>query len=131
MNVKRTHIRRGIRHSICALAAVFAVSTPAWANYSCQGTVDSLTVSPGTGVLILSTSSGLGAVYLCQLEGTYNSANGTVTPEQCKAFLAVLLSAQASRQQVQFSFNDALTCTTHPTWTWLTGWYYGPAVLAN
>jgi hypothetical protein len=108
-----------------------SICSNALANYSCSGTVDNVSVSPGTGIVIFSSSAGLGAVYLCQIENSSSSANGTVTPEQCKSFLAVLLTAQATRQSVLFSFNDSLTCTTHPSWAWLTGWYYGPALMAN
>lgn len=116
-----------------AVGAVLGCSMCAtsWASYSCTGTLDSVTVSPGTGWVIFSSSAGFGSVYLCLIEGTVNSANGPVSPAQCKAYLALLLSAQASRQQVQFSFNDALTCTTHPSWAQLAGWYYGPLLMGN
>jgi len=118
-------------HRICAAVLALSLCAPVLANYSCTGTVDGVTVAPGTGVVIFSSSAGLSSVYLCQLEASTTSANGTVTPEQCKAMLSVLLGAQLSRQAVQLSFSDSLTCTTHPAWAWLTGWYYGPALSAN
>jgi hypothetical protein len=80
---------------------------------------------------MFSSSAGLDAAYLCQLENTTNSANGPVTPAQCKTLLSVLLVAQATRQQIQLAFSDELTCTTHPSWAWLTGWYFGPTLVAN
>lgn len=107
-------------------------AAPAWANYSCTGTIDAVTVAPGTGTVIVSSASaGLTWVYLCLLEGSASSANGTVTPEQCKAIYSLLLAAQAAERSVTISFNDTLTCTTHPAWAWLTGWYWGPVSNAN
>ena len=126
-------MRTGTRKRAASISAIVAslITLPAFANYSCSGTVDSVTVTPGTGVVIFSSSSGLGAVYLCQIENTTSSANGAVTPAQCKAFLSILMTANATGQQVQFAFSDTLTCTTHPSWATLTGWYFGPMLLAN
>jgi hypothetical protein len=70
-------------------------------------------------------------VYLCEIEGTTASANGSVTPEECKSMLAVLLVAQVSRQSVEVDFSDSLTCTSHPSWAWLAGWYFGPVLRAG
>jgi hypothetical protein len=114
-----------------ALLVCLSFSTPAWAAYTCTGTVDSVSVSPGTGVVILYMSAGLNAVYLCTVDGSSASANGTVTPTQCKAFLSILMTAQASGRSVSLAFNDSLTCTTHDPWAWLTGWYYGPVLLGS
>ena len=97
-------------------------STPAWANYACLGTIDAVALNPGGIVTVTSNSSGPGVFYVCNIGST---ANG-VAPEQCKAIYASLLAARMSAQNVAWTFNDALTCTTHPTWSWLTGWYYGP-----
>ncbi len=125
--------RRIKRVGLGWVAATLSVlsTTAAWASYSCTGTVNDMNVSPGTGVVIFSSSAGLGSVYLCLLEGSTSSANGTVTPEQCKAMLTLLMAAQLSGQSVVLSFNDSLTCTTHPSWAWLTGWYWGPALQSN
>lgn len=38
----------------------------------------------------------------------------------------MLLTAQTSGKQIELWFNDSLTCTTHPAWAWLSGWYWGP-----
>jgi hypothetical protein len=116
--------------TVAVLASLW-FATPAWATYSCTGPVDSVSVSPGTGIVILSMTGSLNAVYLCNVDTTWSSANGTVTPTQCKAFLSILLSAQASGRSVSLAFNDALTCTTHDAWAALTGWYYGPVLLSN
>jgi hypothetical protein len=47
--------------------------------------------------------------------------------DQCKAILSAVLAPNAG-QSVQWDFNDSLTCFTHPSWSWLTGWYSGPNV---
>lgn len=114
-----------------AIVASLLCAAPAWATYSCIGTVDAVSVSPGTGIVVVYMSSGLNAVYLCNVDTSSSSANGTVTPTQCKAFLSLLMSAQATGRSVQLTFNDSLTCTTHDAWAWLTGWYYGPVLLTN
>ena len=71
-------------------------------------------------LLSLSFASPAWATYSC-----------TGTAAQCKAFLSVLLAAQASGRSIQLAFNDSLTCTTHDPWALLTGWYYGPVLLSN
>jgi hypothetical protein len=65
--------------------------------------------------------AGLTGAYLCQIDNTTSYSAGAVTPAQCKVFLGILMMAQASRQRVEFAFNDTLTCGTHPTWAPLTG----------
>ena len=139
-SIKRVDLRResdrrqrSKRVVLAWLAAALSVigNTAAWASYSCTGTVNDVNVTPGSGVVIFSSSAGLSSVYLCLLEGSTSSANETVTPEQCKAMLTVLMAAQISGQSVVLSFNDSLNCTTHPSWAWLTGWYWGPALHSN
>lgn len=117
-----------------ATLAVMAVAAamPAWANYSCVGTIDSVGVAPATGWVIFSASSvGFASVYLCLLEGTTTSNNGNVTSGQCKAMLATLQMAVATQQRIELDFTDSLSCTTHPAWAQLTGWYYGPVIYAS
>jgi hypothetical protein len=121
-------LRKTLKYVLSLLACMFV--TPAWATYSCIGTIQRVGLSPGTAIVVLSTTSGLSDIYLCSIETATSSANGTVTPEQCKTFLAMLLSAQASGAAVNLMFNDGLTCSTHPSWSWLTGWYYGPVILS-
>jgi hypothetical protein len=121
------HLRAFIATSLVSIVT----SLPAWGNYSCVGTIDSVGVSPGTGWVILSsTSAGFASVYLCLLEGTTTSNNGNVTPGQCKAMLTTLQMAVATQQGIELDFSDSLTCTTHPAWAQLTGWYYGPVLYA-
>ena len=108
-----------------AMLAALLLSATAQANYSCVGPVDVVALDPGGNVTVTSTAAGLSWVNICQIGGT---ANG-VGSDQCKAIYAELLTARAAGQTVQWWFGDALTCTTHPSWQWLTGWYFGPAVV--
>ena len=116
--VERTRSRRfiGLMHFSITCA-------PAFANYLCQGVPTQVTVSP-SGTVAVGSAAGLSWVYLCSVNST---ANG-VDPAACKAILATLLTAQANSSTVTFWFSDSLTCTTHPDWSWLTGWYFGPSM---
>jgi hypothetical protein len=108
----------------CAIVLTLAslASPAAFANYSCTGSVDQVSVSP-TGVVTLTSSAiGLTDVYLCQIGTTTNG----VDTDPCKSIFALLLSAHATGAQIDLSFSDSLTCSTHPAWAWLTGWYFGP-----
>ena len=101
-------------------------AAPAMANYTCQGVIDSVALNQAGTLTITSTSSGLNTFYVCQIANTFNG----VGPEVCKAIYAQMLAARVSGQNVTWYFSDALSCTTHPVWDWLTGWYFGPQ-LAN
>jgi hypothetical protein len=119
-----SRIRRRLTRTLLLIASLL-VAGPAAANYFCQGTIDSVEVSPSGAVEAYSAAAGLNYVTLCAIGAT---ANG-VSSDTCKAILAVLLAAHASGAQVQWAFSDSLTCTTHPAWAWLTGWYYGPNIM--
>lgn len=121
------HLRAGMTAALVAIVSAM----PAWGNYSCVGTIDSVGVSPGTGWVIFSSSSdGFASVYLCLLEGTTATNNGNVSPGQCKTMLGTLQIAVATQQKIELDFSDSLSCTTHPAWAQLTGWYYGPVLYA-
>ncbi len=123
--------RRSFRFGVLLAATSLVTSLPALASYSCEGHISALSVAPSTGIVVLSTDNGFGSVYICQVDATSSSANGPVSPTQCRAMLSVLLTAQTTGQRVQFAFNDSLTCSTHATWAWLAGWYYGPVILTE
>jgi len=107
-----------------AISMLVLASSPAFANYSCQGKIHQLSVDPGGNVVVGAVGSGLSWVYLCNVSTTANS----ITPESCRGVLTTLLTASASGSDVVFWFNDSLTCTTHPSWAQLTGWYFGPTI---
>jgi hypothetical protein len=105
-----------------AMAILTLLIAPALAeaNYTCTGTVDDLALTLD-GVVVASIGP-LRWVYLCQIGGSRNG----VGSEACKAIYAHLLSAKTTGKQEMFWFSDSLTCTSHPTWQDLTGWYFGP-----
>jgi hypothetical protein len=116
-----------IRRLWSLAAFVFAISlaAPAWATYVCQGTIDSVALNASGVLTVTSTGAGFNSGYICQIGATRNG----VGPEQCKAIYTLLLVARSTGQQVQWYYNDALTCSTHPSWADLTGWYYGPLLM--
>lgn len=107
-----------MKRSIYALALL--IPTIAHANYACTGTVTNLALNP-SGV-VTATVGSLQNVYLCQIGTTRNG----VPSDVCKAIFAQLLSAKNTGTLVRFIFSDSLTCTTHPGWSDLAGWVYGP-----
>jgi hypothetical protein len=38
------------------------------------------------------------------------------------------LAAQATEKEIEWGINDALSCTTHAQYSFLSGWYFGPNV---
>ncbi len=109
---------------VSAALCMAALAAPcAEANYFCYGTVDQVAAGPDGSVMAV--SAGMGWVYLCHVDSTWNG----ITPDACKGVLSALLAAKLAGRQVQWAFNDALTCTTHPSWAALTGWYWGPAMI--
>lgn len=106
-------------------AVVLLISTSnAWANYSCIGQVYGVSIDVNGSVYAGSIPGGNWPL-LCQIGATFNG----VGPDACKAIYTLLITAQTSGRQVQMWFNDNLTCTTHPAWNTLSGWYFGPQLL--
>ena len=116
-------IRKLVRQVAAGVAALLAASA-AHANYFCTGPIDNVDVSPSGLGVVQSGTAGLQSVYLCTIGTT---ANG-VGPDACNAILSVVIAAHATQASVTWAFDDSLTCTTHPAWSWLTGWYYGPQI---
>jgi len=111
------------RSTVACVCTLFTFSASvAQANYFCTGVVDAVDVSPTGVVVVDSPAAGLRSFYVCQIGATTNG----VGPDVCKAILAVLLASRTTGQLVEWAFSDTLTCSTHPSWAWLTGWYYGP-----
>ena len=107
------------------LLSLLCMST-AHANYWCTGKVTGLAISK-TGLVTVSGIQGLNAAVLCVIGST---ANG-VSPELCRTIYATLLTAYLTDKPVTFAYDDALTCSSHPSWAWLTGWYHGPEFTTN
>ena len=104
---------------------VLAMTSTGVLAYGCQGPIASVALNPGGLVTVSSPASGLNTFYVCQIGATVNG----VGPEQCKAILSMLYVARTTGQQVQWQFNDGLTCGQHGDWAYLTGWYFGPTLL--
>jgi hypothetical protein len=108
---------------VACLCALFAFSASvAHANYFCTGVVAALDISPSGLVVVDSPDAGLRSFYVCQIGATNNG----VVSDVCKTIVAVLLTSKTTGQPVDWGFSDSLTCSTHPSWAYLTGWYYGP-----
>jgi hypothetical protein len=108
---------------LIALVVALAV-VPAHANYMCSGPVTAVSFD-NTGVVVFSGIGGISAGYLCSLSTTSNG----ITPDVCKAKYTQLLIAQLTGQSLNIYFGDNLTCTTQPSWNWLTGVYFGPGTI--
>ena len=113
-------MKQVIRAALTSVGLLWSATS--WANYSCTGPIDWVALNQAGVVTVSSASSGLGVFYVCQIGTTTNN----IGPEVCNAMFAQLTAARAMGTPVQWSFDDSLTCTTHPTWSWLSGWYYGP-----
>lgn len=93
-------------------------------DYACDGPVNGVTVGPG-GHLSAASAGGQSWGYFCQVNATTNG----VSPEACRAMLAVLLTAQSTGKQVRIWFRDDLNCSAYRGWGWLSTMYWGPALL--
>lgn len=96
------------------------------ANYTCGGNVVGLTLSPKNGSVSASQIGELVWPILCSVSQELNG----VPPDNCKVIYSSLLSAQLAQKTVMFWFNDGKDCTTnsHPAWSTLSGWYFGPRI---
>jgi hypothetical protein len=113
--------------SLLALSLLALAPSSAWANYFCTGAIDNVGVDVNGSVWFSSSSVGFSYVALCSV----NAATNSIPVSACQAMFAILLRAQATGAQVQWAFDDSLTCATHPAWIWLTGLYWGPQVITQ
>jgi hypothetical protein len=114
-----TVVRKLCVAGICMFASAFAN-----ANYSCIGPVTGVTVGP-SGVVSGANIGGISWGYFCSVSTPENGAS----VDACRAILALLMSAEAQGKSVEIWFSDGLTCATRPSWTWQTGWYFGPRIV--
>lgn len=96
---------------VVMLLSITLIAVPAYANYSCSGTVTYLGLDGG-GTLTVAGPGGLPAVYVCSMTTSGNSW----TTDTCKTAYATLLAAKVSGQTADIFFSDNLTCTTQPAW---------------
>jgi hypothetical protein len=108
----------------CLLIVVSLSGTAQAAQYYCDSHVSGTTSQRGGDVLI-NQFAGSGWLTLCSMA----SAQNGVPPDQCKSVYSTLLAAELAGKRVRLWFNDNLTCSTQPAWTYATGWYFGPMLL--
>jgi hypothetical protein len=111
--------RKGLRAGLGALLAL--VSSVASANFTCEGKVTYLGLSPdGT----ITVSVGFGAWYICNQTTAYSADGQTFTPEGCRAWYASILAAQKADHSIRFFFasssgtSNGPECNALGSWTW-------------
>jgi hypothetical protein len=111
--------------SLCGTAILAASTAASAATYTCTGPVVGLAIGP-SGIITAESIAGIQWPYICYVksDGALNT-----TGEICKSIYAMLLATQTSGKSVRLWFNDDLSCSTHPAWANLTGWYFGPVML--
>lgn len=103
-----------------AVLLTLAPNVASAAEYACTGPVSSIALNQDG--MLTATIGTLANVYLCRIDDPVYG----ITTETCRAIYSLLLAAKLLNKPATFSFNDSLSCTTHPGWAQLTGWYYGP-----
>ena len=97
------------------LFALFIPSTSYAANFSCQGKVSTLALSPVGGTL--QVNAGHGVHYLCTFHAEYNG----VHPEICKAWYSMFLTAKIAGKEIKQYYSQttggAQNCSELGTWT--------------
>jgi len=97
------------------------------ANIECSGSVGGVTLSPG-GDVFMGAFKNWDWQKVCNVEIKINNT----TPSSCKAILSLLLTAQTTKKNVSFWFNDnQTTCeaSEQARWTTLQNWYFGPKLV--
>jgi len=109
---------------LVALLTLFSINS--YANYTCVGNVNGLSIDPKSGDVLVDQIGTLSWPRLCSIKTEQNG----VSPDTCKVVYSTLLSAQMADKQVRLWFNDGKDCSldSHTEWQFLTGWYFGPRI---
>ena len=100
---------------VIAVLVAAGLSTPAYADFSCNVTVQG--VLPYTNGAVNVLHSGRGDwTFVCNLESTYTVGN-SVGPTTCAMWAALLLRAKKDNRMVQFWFPGAGSCSTIATYS--------------
>ena len=100
--------------------AMFAMS-PAFANFTCEGKVTYLGLSP-EGTVTMSVG-GYGVWYICSTTNPYPGHGGiTFSPEGCRAWFATFLAAQKTGATITFFFGSSANTNNGPECTALGSW---------
>jgi hypothetical protein len=105
-----------IRRFIVLGAFVFSLCTAmvAQANVDCVGVpTNVLTWGNTYGTIAVTLQGFSGTWLLCSVDST----TGNITPDHCKAILAMLLQALAGQRTVDIQFTYYTDCTAVPTWS--------------
>lgn len=113
------------QYVITSLLLVF--SSHSWAQYICTGKVKGLAIAPNSGAVHAEKVGPLTWPVLCSVQT--DDYNG-ISAETCKVIYSTLLTAQMADKNVTLWFRDGKDCTlnSHPAWSTLTGWYFGPKI---
>lgn len=104
--------------------ALGMMTTPALAALVCTQKVVSLTVNPDGAVWVeFSGADPAGRTVMCNTSGSItaqiggSTGNITVTPETCKAWISMFLTAQATQKDVVLKFDSTAltTCALMPS----------------
>jgi hypothetical protein len=93
------------RSLLCAMVLGASALVPAHANFTCEGQITYLGLTPDGSINI---SVGFGTWGICSMTTTSNANGGVVyTPEGCRGWYATFLAAQKAGTAVRFYFNSS------------------------
>jgi hypothetical protein len=105
---------------IVSIIAVIGVAQPAFANFTCSGTLSYLSVNSGGSVYVAVGPFGVWAV--CALGGTVTASGTTVSPDACRAWYAGFLAAKRAEASVTLYFLGPATDHNGSSCTGLGSW---------
>ena len=110
-----------MKSKLLILCVFFSVGANA---YTCSGKVKGVSIEAKTGDVLVESIGPLSWPRLCKVDSEYDG----ISPEACRIVYSTLLTAQSTGKDVTLWFNDSKDCSaaSHPSWQWLTGWYFGP-----
>jgi hypothetical protein len=111
-------LRRFVSRLLCSLALA-AVSSTASANFTCDGKIQYLGLSPSG---LVTVNVGFGTWYICDQTAPYGQNGITFSPEGCRSWFAVMLAAQKSGHGVRLFFNSSASTGNGPECTALGHW---------
>jgi hypothetical protein len=96
-----------------AAAAAMSTASPALANLTCTQKVVAVTVNPDGALWVeFSGSDPAGRTVMCNVNGTItaqvggSTGNVSVTPETCKAWVSMFLTAKSTQQNIVMRFDS-------------------------
>jgi hypothetical protein len=111
-----------LRALACVLSGGLVWSLPAYANFTCEGQIAYLGLSPDGSISV--ALAGFGVWYICSQTSIQSTGGITYSPEGCRAWYASMLAAQKAGDPVRFFFTSSAStsngaeCTALGAWTW-------------